>query len=65
LALIGAGLGLAQWRKLAPIYIITGSVAIVQSIMAVNTRYRLPLDPYLILFASIAVTRFLSKEKRA
>lgn len=55
LALAGTWLGLSRWRGLCLVYLLIGSVALAQSIMTVNTRYRLPLDPYLILLAALAL----------
>jgi 4-amino-4-deoxy-L-arabinose transferase-like glycosyltransferase len=57
LALVGAGLSLPRWREFALIYLVIIVVAGVQAMMTVNTRYRLPLDPFLIVFASIALVR--------
>jgi 4-amino-4-deoxy-L-arabinose transferase-like glycosyltransferase len=61
LALVGVYLSLSRRRQFTIVYLLVGCVAIVQSIMTVNTRYRLPLDPYLILFASVTLACVLSK----
>jgi len=57
LALIGAALGCPRWRELAPIYFLTVSVIGVYSLLTACTRFRLPLDPFLIVFSSLTVTK--------
>ena len=62
LAVVGAWIGLSRLRALALLYLLIISVVASYSILTVCTRFRLPLDPYLILFASLAavqLARFL------
>jgi 4-amino-4-deoxy-L-arabinose transferase-like glycosyltransferase len=55
LAVAGALLGLRHGRRLAVVYALLGSVAATYALLNTCTRFRLPLDPYLIVFAAIAV----------
>jgi 4-amino-4-deoxy-L-arabinose transferase-like glycosyltransferase len=55
LAVVGALLGLPLRRDLALIYLLIGSVVTSYALLTVCTRFRLPLDPYLIVFAALAV----------
>ena len=54
LSLAGACRGW-QWRhKLGLLYLVVISYSLISSLLVTATRYRLPLDPYLILFAAVA-----------
>jgi 4-amino-4-deoxy-L-arabinose transferase-like glycosyltransferase len=57
LAACGMVLGLWRWREVALPYLLIASVMAMTSLLALQTRYRLPVDPYLALFASYALTR--------
>jgi len=57
LAVTGACLSWPRRRQFALIYLVIVIVAGVQAMMTVNTRYRLPIDPYLIVFTSIALVQ--------
>jgi len=55
LALIGAALGWPRRRELALIYLVIASVIGSYALLTACTRFRLPIDPYLIVFASLAL----------
>jgi 4-amino-4-deoxy-L-arabinose transferase-like glycosyltransferase len=57
MALVGAALGRSRWRELAPIYLLILCVTGVYALLTACTRFRLPLDPFLIILSSLAVTR--------
>src|SRR5262249_54738458 len=50
LALIGAWVGLRYSYAVAPLYLLIFSVSSGYSLLTTCTRFRLPLDPYLIVF---------------
>lgn len=53
LAICGMALGFSRFREVALLYLLIVSVIATTSLLtATQTRYRLPVDPYLILFAS-------------
>ncbi len=56
-AIAGALLGLRQSRAMAIIYAVVVAQVALYALLTACTRFRLPLDPYLILFAAIALTR--------
>ena len=52
--------GLWGWRELpqiAPILLLTGYYTAIHMVFAASLRYRLPLEPFLIVFAATAVAR--------
>ena len=53
LALAGLCMKASRAREVALIHLLIVSVALAYAAMTVNTRYRLPLDAYLILYASV------------
>lgn len=55
LGLAGALIGLPQWRELLPVYGLIGIVTISHGLLMAATRYRLPIDPFWIIFASLAM----------
>ncbi len=55
LALFGMGLLLRQWRRLSPLYFITLTYTASVTLFFVIARYRLPVVPFLILFAGYTV----------
>jgi 4-amino-4-deoxy-L-arabinose transferase-like glycosyltransferase len=57
LALVGAGMGLRGQRSLSILYCYIGSMCVAYAALTTCTRFRLPLDPYLIVFGSFAVVR--------
>jgi hypothetical protein len=58
LSVCGMWLGLAKRRTLALLYLAIVPLVIVLTLLpGTQTRYRLPLDPYLIVFASLALVR--------
>lgn len=57
LALIGALLGAPRWRELTPIYFVIVSVTGIYALLTACTRFRLPLDPFLIVFSSLTMTK--------
>jgi 4-amino-4-deoxy-L-arabinose transferase-like glycosyltransferase len=61
LAVLGMTLSLARFRDVALLYLLIASVAAMTALLlGTQTRYRLPVDPYLILFASAALVRLWS-----
>ena len=46
---------LSEWRQLAPIYLFVGTHVGIHAVTWSMVRYRVPLDPFLILFASCAL----------
>ncbi len=59
LATIGAAMGWPRRRELALIYLLIAAVIGSYALLTACTRFRLPIDPYLILFASIPLARLL------
>jgi 4-amino-4-deoxy-L-arabinose transferase-like glycosyltransferase len=57
MGLLGAVLGVPRWRELAPIYFLIVSVTGVYALLTACTRFRLPLDPFLIILSSLALTK--------
>lgn len=56
LAICGMGLGFSRFRDVALLYLLVVSIiAVTSQLTGTQTRYRLPVDPYLILFASSAL----------
>ena len=55
LAMIGAGLGIPRRRELALLYLVIGAIVFNYALLTACTRFRLPIDPYLIVFASLAL----------
>ena len=55
LSLVGAALGLGRRRELCLVYLFIGSMTFVYGVLNTCTRFRLPLDPYLIVFAALAL----------
>jgi hypothetical protein len=67
-AAAGAWLGLREDRRLMLIYALLGSMITAYGLLNTCTRFRLPLDPFLIILAALALTRAwhaLMKEKTA
>jgi 4-amino-4-deoxy-L-arabinose transferase-like glycosyltransferase len=56
LALAGAWVGRAHARGLLPVHLFIGAIVGAYALLNACTRFRLPLDPYLILLAAIALT---------
>jgi 4-amino-4-deoxy-L-arabinose transferase-like glycosyltransferase len=52
LALVCAGRWWRQWRLLAPIYLVIGYFTLLHTVTIASLRYRLPLEPLLIVMAS-------------
>jgi len=64
LAIVGMGLGFSRFRDVALLYLLIVSVIAATSLLlATQTRYRLPVDPYLILFASSVLARLPGRLK--
>lgn len=59
LGLVGLLLSLRHWRLLLPIYAYFAVFTAVYSVFLPTTRYRLPLDFFLIVFSAYALTRFV------
>lgn len=59
LGLTGMALSWRSWRTLLPIYAYFATFTVVYSVFLPTTRYRLPLDFFLIIFSAYALTRFM------
>ena len=57
MGLLGAVLGWRRWRELMPIYFLIVSVTGGYALLTACTRFRLPLDPFLIILSSLAATK--------
>ena len=57
LALAGAWFGRQESRGFAVLYMFILSMSVAYALIAACTRYRLPIDPYLIVFAALALVR--------
>ncbi|MEW6756518.1 MAG: hypothetical protein AB1505_36940, partial [Candidatus Latescibacterota bacterium] len=55
LAAAGAWLARHQWRRLLPLYLLFASLTAVYSVFFVHTRYRMVLEPFLLLLAGHAL----------
>jgi hypothetical protein len=56
-AAAGAWLGLRADRRLMLVYALLGSIITAYGLLNTCTRFRLPLDPFLIILAAVALTR--------
>lgn len=65
LALWGVFLSIAQWRKLTPIYTYFLAFTAPYCVFLPTTRYRLPLDFFLIVFAAVALAHWWERSGRA
>ncbi len=61
----GFFLCLAQWRRLIVIYLFIASHVGIHAVTWAMVRYRVPIDPFLILFASYALVRLLALRRGA
>jgi 4-amino-4-deoxy-L-arabinose transferase-like glycosyltransferase len=59
LGLTGLLLSRRSWRTLLPIYAYFATFTLVYSVFLPTTRYRLPLDFFLVIFSAYALTRFM------
>ncbi len=57
LAVIGVIMSRAKWRELGPIYAYMLTFAVTYCIFLPTTRYRLPLDFFLIIFCAYAISK--------
>jgi 4-amino-4-deoxy-L-arabinose transferase-like glycosyltransferase len=53
LALLGMAIGFREWRRLGALYGVVLAVSAAYCLLNTCMRFRLPLDPYLIVFASL------------
>jgi 4-amino-4-deoxy-L-arabinose transferase-like glycosyltransferase len=60
LAVLGAWLYRKRWRRLLPIYALMGYFTLVHMVTISSLRYRLPLEPFLVIIAAGALA-FLSR----
>jgi hypothetical protein len=60
LAVLGAWLYRTRWRRLLPIYALMGYFTLVHMVTISSLRYRLPLEPFLLIIAAGALA-FLSR----
>lgn len=58
LAVTGIIFSFTSWRRYLLLYLITASYIIFLLLFFITSRYRIPLAPFLILFASFALYRF-------
>jgi 4-amino-4-deoxy-L-arabinose transferase-like glycosyltransferase len=65
LGLTGFALSVRRWRKLLPIYAYFLAFTAIYSVFLPTTRYRLPLDFFLVLFSAYALTRLLPRLRQA
>jgi len=66
LFLVSIVLNLKEWRKLSAIYILFLYFTLIHTIIIASLRYRLPLEPFMILMAScsfVYLTKFIKKIK--
>ena len=63
LAVIGVINSRTRWRQFAPIYAYVLAFSATYCIFLPTTRYRLPLDFFLIIFAAYAIARFFQSRK--
>ena len=63
LGLLGMLLGLREWRRFALAYVYIISLTAAYSIFLPTTRYRLPLDFFLAIFAAMFIDTFVRPEK--
>jgi 4-amino-4-deoxy-L-arabinose transferase-like glycosyltransferase len=57
LAILSAVCWRSQWLRLVPIYLLTAYFTLVHTITIASLRYRLPLEPFLIVLASAPIAR--------
>jgi len=63
LALLGIVLSRRSWRRLSLLCFLLISVTVPYLVTVVEPRYRMPLEPYIILFAAYAVCRVATLKK--
>lgn len=61
LAALGIILSLGLWRKLLLIYGLLASQMMVHALYFVGTRFRTPIHPYLLIFASFAIVKGIDR----
>jgi 4-amino-4-deoxy-L-arabinose transferase-like glycosyltransferase len=64
LALVGFALSARQWRLLLPVYLYFLTFTAAHSVFMPTTRYRLPLDFFLVLFAAYSVSALSRRTAR-
>jgi len=63
LALLAAWLYRERWRRFMPMYALFAYFTLVHSITIASLRYRLPLEPFLVVFAAGAAAWLWSRER--
>ncbi|PKU25282.1 hypothetical protein [Telmatospirillum siberiense] len=63
LSIIGIFVNRHIWRKILPIYALIAYFTVIHALTVGSLRYRLPLEPFLIVLAAITATRFLPKPR--
>jgi len=58
LALLGAWMYRARWRTLLPVYAVIAYLTLLHVVTIASVRYRMPLEPFLIVFAAGALAHF-------
>lgn len=61
MGVLGIWYSRADWMKLLPVYAFIASLSMAHSIFFSNFRYRLPIEPLLIFFASCGLTGLLHR----
>ena len=61
LCLVGLYLGRKKWSKGSLLILVSISFALGYSLFLTSTRYRIPVDPYVIIFASVTLHIILAK----
>ena len=54
----------ARWQELFPYYLLFGSLTLVYSVFFIHTRYRMLLEPFLMLFAAYSLCHLLAGRRR-
>lgn len=60
-ALYGVIVTRKEYKMLFPIYLLFAYFTFIHIVIIASLRYRLPLEPFMILFASVAIVNFYSK----
>ena len=55
MAVVGVAGTRWTWRRLMPLYVLIAYFTALHTLTIASLRYRLPIEPYLILFASAGV----------
>src|SRR5450759_4179212 len=64
LALFGLALSRSAWRRFLPVYAYVAAFAAAYTVFLPTTRYRLPLDFFLIIFAAYTLRSLIWRHER-